>query len=233
MITVACVLRSGGRYNAEWVRKLRDAVAHHLTLPHRFVCLSDVDVPCERIALEYDWPLLSLKRGASHDWTVAPAWWSKIELFRPGLFDGTVLYLDLDSLVIGSLDAMSSYPHRFTMAHDPWDRDHLCSTAMAWTGDQSFIFDAFLADPSGIARRYDVDEPKNGRIGDQAFIEDQFKAFGFKIDTFRDLFGRYAVSSYKVDCRDGPPKGASVVALHGNPKQDNLAHVGWVAAAWT
>lgn len=232
-ITVACVLKSGGRYNAEWVRKLRDAVARHLTLPYRFVCLSDVDVPCERIPLLYDWPLLARQRGHDHDWTVAPAWWSKLELFRPGLFSGAVLYIDLDSIVIGPLDRIVSYPHQFTMAHDPWNRDHLCSTAMAWTGDHSFLFDAFMEDPGGIARRYDVDEPKNGRIGDQAFIEDQFRAFDFKVGTFREVVGRNAVVSYKVDCREGPPNDASIVALHGNPKQDQLGHIGWVTAAWT
>jgi len=56
MFTVICVLRSGGQYDAEWVRKLRDGVKRNLARPHRFVCLSDVDVPCERIPLQHDWP---------------------------------------------------------------------------------------------------------------------------------------------------------------------------------
>ena len=90
---VACVLRSGGIYSPEWVRKLRDGVARQFTVPHRFVCLSDVDVSaiCERIPLVEDWP----------------GWWSKIELFRSGLFDDTVLYFDLDTVPVGSLDAMT------------------------------------------------------------------------------------------------------------------------------
>lgn len=89
-LTIACVLRSGGVYDAEWVAKLQRGVARHMTLPHRFVCLSDVDVPCERIPLVTDWP----------------GWWSKIELFRKGLFDGPVLYTDLDSVITGPLDGM-------------------------------------------------------------------------------------------------------------------------------
>lgn len=234
MITVACVLKSGGRYDAEWVRKLRDGVARHLTLDHRFVCLSDVDVPCERIPLEYDWPRLARQRGGDHDWNVAPAWWSKIELFREGLFDGPVLYLDLDSVVVGSLDRIASYPHRFTMADDPWRQTvggPLCSAVMAWTGDQSFLFDAFHEDPDGHAHRYDVVEVNRGRIGDQAFIEDQFARYREPVDTFRAVMGP-VLASYKVDCsRESYPPTASVIQFHGLPKMNEFTS-GWVAEKW-
>ena len=72
MLTVASVFKSGGTYFPKYVRVLRDAVRRNLTIPHRFVCLTDVDVPCERIPLIHGWP----------------SFYSKIELFRPGLFDG-------------------------------------------------------------------------------------------------------------------------------------------------
>ena len=49
-LTVACVLKTGGCYNAEYVRRLKCGVDAHLR-GHRFVCLSDTDVPCERIPL--------------------------------------------------------------------------------------------------------------------------------------------------------------------------------------
>lgn len=230
MITVACVLKSGGVYTAEWVAKLQRGVARHLSVPHRFVCLSDVDVPCERIPLEYDWEVLTADRPRRHDWRVAPRWWSKIELFRPGLFDGPVLYLDLDTLVVGSLDKIVAHPHRFTMADDPWPRDSgrgpLCSAAMAWNGDYSFIFDTFANSPDEIAHRYDIEEPARGRIGDQAFIEDTVKA-----DTFRDVIGP-VVTSYKCDrLFDGPPANASIVMFHGIPKMHEI-DTGWVPRAW-
>lgn len=217
MLTVACVLRSGGRYDAEWVRKLRDGVARNLTLPHRFVCLSDVDVPCERIPLIEDW------RG----------WWSKISLFRYGLFVGPILYLDLDSVIVGSLDAIASYEHRFTMAHEFYRPTMLCSTAMAWHGDYSFIHEAFAADPARHISIYDNELPRrSGRIGDQAFIEDQLKAAGDPVATFRDLFGERSIASYKVhECQSAPPVDAAVVAFHGLPKPDDIK-TGWVPKTW-
>lgn len=215
MITVACVLKAGGIYDAEWVAKLQRGVARHLTVEHRFVCLSDVEgVPCERIPLTESWP----------------GWWSKIALWRPGLFDGPVLYLDLDSVVVGSLDAIATYPHRFTMAHEYYRPHLLCSTAMAWSGDYSRIYWAFATDPVGIAHHYDKELP-GGRIGDQAFIEDYLDEW--PPDTFRDLFGERSIASYKVHkCHDAPPADAAVVSFHGRPKPHEIK-TGWIRDAWT
>lgn len=192
------------------MRKLRDGVARHLSIPHRFVCFSDVLVPCERVPLTQGWQ----------------GWWSKLEMFaRP--IDGTVLYFDLDTVIVGSLDAIATYPHRFTMAHEFWRPHLLCSTAMAWSGDWSAMYGAFAADPARIARRYDKELPNN-RIGDQAFIEDRI----LQPDTFRDLFGEHSIASYKVHkCQDAPPADAAAVAFHGHPKPHQIL-TGWVPREW-
>lgn len=214
MLTVACVLKSGGLYNAEWVAKLQRGVARHLTLPYRFMCFSDVDVPCERIPLRHNWP----------------GWWSKLEIFAEPI-DGTTLYLDLDSVVVGSLDAIAAYPHRMTMAHEFYRPHLLCSTAMAWSGDYSFIYRDFAADPVGLAHRYDSVLP-GGRIGDQALIEDSLT--NRHVDTFRDLFGERSIASWKVHVRDQGFDGSeAVVAFHGSEKPQNLQHIEWIRNAWT
>lgn len=217
MLTVACVLRSGGRYDAVWVLKLMNGVQRHLLLPHRFVCLSDVPVPCERIPLETDWP----------------GWWSKIELFRPGLLTGPTLYLDLDSLVVGSLDAIAAHPHSFTMATEYYRPAYNCSTAMAWQGDYSAIWHAMQADPAGIIARYDRERPDR-RIGDQAFIEDVLAAEGVKVTQFASLFCERAIASWKVHVRGKGLDGSeAVVACHGSQKPDTLARQHkWIADAW-
>jgi alpha-N-acetylglucosamine transferase len=73
--------------------KIKKMVSRNLTIPYNFVCLSNTDVPCERIPLIHDWP----------------GWWSKIELFRPGLFEDWVLYLDLDVLIMQNIDDLVKY----------------------------------------------------------------------------------------------------------------------------
>jgi|APCry1669192522_1035417.scaffolds.fasta_scaffold01538_4 hypothetical protein len=144
---------------------------------------------------------------------------------------GPTLYFDLDTIIVGPLDRVAAYPHRFTALAD-FNSGRLGSGVLAWSGDYSFLLDAFNADPVGIAHQYDESEPKHGRIGDQAFIEDQFESRGIDVDTFQGLFGEGLIVSYKVhDCREAVPENASVVCFHGNPKQDDIK-TGWVAESW-
>ena len=123
-LTVACVLRSGGDFDAEYVSKLQAGVARNLTLRHTFLCLSDCEVPCARMPLETDWP----------------GWWAKIELFR---LVGTVLYFDLDTVITGNLDEIASYPHTFTMLNDVGRYTRPMSGVMAWDGDYLQLYRDF------------------------------------------------------------------------------------------
>lgn len=134
MITVACVYWKGsfrGRenvYTTEWVRKLKDMVARNLPIPHRFVCLSNVDVPCERIPLIHDWE----------------GFWSKVELFRPDIFEDRVLYLDLDTLVLQDLQEVINYPSPFAII----GKDHYHTTKregkdfINWYNSSVMVWDA-------------------------------------------------------------------------------------------
>lgn len=200
MLTVACVLRSGGVYTPEYVDALWDGVRSNLLLSHDFVCLSDVSVPCDRVPLRHEWS----------------GWWSKIELFRPDLFRGPVLYLDLDVVVTGSLDCLVQRSGGLVMCRDFIFPKRHNSSVMAWSGNMSRVYETFCEDPDrvmGELRRWSA-----GRIGDQAFIEDCVPDAGF----FQDGL----VVSYKRDARAGVPSGARVVSFHGRPKPHEAG--GWV-----
>lgn len=116
---VATVLKSGGDFTTEYVARLRDSLRGY-----DFVCLSDVDVPCERIPLTEN----------------LPGWWSKLELFK---LTGKVFYLDLDTVVTGDIRDMVEYPHRFTALRDFGAADQLGTGVMAWEGDYSFLLHEF------------------------------------------------------------------------------------------
>ena len=145
---VACVLKSGGDFDASHVARLKTQVERHLPGAD-FVCLSDVPVPCARI------PLIAGLSG----------WWSKLELFRLP----SAIYFDLDTSIIASLADIAAYPHRFT-ALEHWDRDgRLCSGFMAWNGDYSYLLDEFTKkDHLKYARCM-------GRWGDQGYIQDHLR----------------------------------------------------------
>jgi hypothetical protein len=109
MITVACVLVKGHVvYQTEYVTNLRAMVARHLQRPHRFVCLTDRPQWLSHVET-IQIPTASPLKG----------WWAKIRLFDQSLgLSGRVLYLDLDTLVVGSLDPIVDFPAPFALVPD-------------------------------------------------------------------------------------------------------------------
>ena len=210
-LAVLCVLRSGGEYTAEYVRKLRDAVKRNLTLPHRFVCLSDVPVPCERIPLEHKWP----------------GWWSKIEIFRPGVITGPTLYLDLDTCITGSLDPVVKIPHEFAMLSIRDRGQKTGDSGVMWIGKpQPHVYERFSARPEHWMALYKTSQGDTKAFGDQGYISDQFSYIP-KLNHWRPDFFK----SYRLDgCQYGVPSGCSVVCFGGAHRPHNSG--GWVKEAW-
>lgn len=208
-LTVACVLKSGGIYDATWVARLRDGVKRHLPIDHRFVCLSDVDVPCERIPLENGWP----------------GWWSKMELYR---LEGPVLAVDLDTAIVGDLLDVAAIARSepLVMLRDFYRLgEGLGSGMIAWNDtDLSAIclYETFLADAGKWMAAL-------GSRGDQGFVEEA--AFLPGITRWQDALPGQVVS-YKVHCRGGIPAGARVVCLHGRPKFSDMPANDPVRMAW-
>lgn len=209
-MTVAAVLttrntgkRNGGTcYSPEWLWALKRSLNTHLP-GHEFVYLSDV------APMQWRRPLL-------HDW---PGWWAKIELFRPGLFDGPVLYLDLDTLVVGDLSAIASYCGPFAILRDFYHPARWQSAVMAWTPSSATeaIYERFREDPVRYMHAF---------RSDQEFVMD---TLGDAV-MLQDIYPRQIVS-LKVHALDGPPDGARLVCGHGDPRLSD-PEAGWAHDAW-
>jgi len=134
MLNVVCLLRQGGKvgYDASWVKKLQRAVDRNLTIPHRFVCFSDCDVTCERI------PLIDGDHG----------FWSKMQLFRPGVLSGPTLFLDLDTVICSNLDSMVAQlqGQKFVMWVEA-DKNIHSSALMYWEKDHSYLWTLYQSQP--------------------------------------------------------------------------------------
>jgi alpha-N-acetylglucosamine transferase len=203
-MVIYCVLKSGGEYDAAWVRRLRDGVARNLTIPHEFICLSDVDVPCERIPLRHNWP----------------GWWSKIELFK---HVERGLYLDLDTVVTGSLDHLAELPNDFAMLRNFHNQDMVGSGVMWFGKSQKHVYDRFCAKPY-LHIAFHERMAYGPYLGDQAFIWDSFgrKVEHLPMDT---------IKSYKKHCKDGLPTNTSLVCFHGLPKLPDVK-ADWIEKHW-
>lgn len=197
ILTVACVLKSGGEYKQDYVRALSYAVATNLKVPHRFKCLSDL--PGEgytTIELVNDFP----------------GWFSKIELFRKGIFPGPVFYIDLDTAITGSLDDIV-LGHTFTVLENFWTPGTIGSGLMAWNCDLTAIYDAFCADPKAAMAEYTTRQ----KFGDQGFIQAHSPV---PLEHWQTKFpGR--VASYRKHCLNGVPEGVSVICYGGKVRPWN------------
>ena len=187
MITVACV--EWGNYEGrgeEYVAKLRSMVARNLKQPYRFECLR-------------------LDIGLT-------GWWNKVALFRPGQFEGRVLYLDLDCVITGSLDELVERKGIIHLRDWGWTKNDYGSGVMVWdAGEHAEIWS-----------RFTPDVPKQYR-GDQDWLT--------HLGGWAALPAPPVLCSYRYHCKSGPPKGCAVVSFHGAPKPHSIT-TGWVPEYW-
>lgn len=209
MLNVVCI--QTGNYlgrGAEYVRKLRAQVKRHLTLPHRFFVVTD--------------DASSLYPGMTCKPAALPGWWEKIRLFKPGMFEGRVLFLDLDTYLVGNIDDIASYGGQFATLQDFWRPQGLGPAVMLWEpGDfTASIWQEFEAQG----------KPMSHPQGDQFWLEnlDQGK-FAKRIDILQRLYPG-AFVSYKTHAVEAVPEGAKVVCFHGKPRPHEAT--GWAEGVW-
>lgn len=211
MLTVSCVLKTGGDFDVRYVRILRDAVIRN-TSAVRFVCFSDTDVPCERIPLKHGYP----------------GWWSKAEIFsetRPDYFPQ--LYLDLDTIVLRTIDCVSTIQHDFAMLSIKDRGQHCGDSGVMWFRKPfPHVYERFAADPDRWMAEYAVSKG-NKVFGDQGYISSQFEHIPKLHESLPGLF-----MSYKYDnLQDAVPrKPCAVVCFGGAHRPHNSP--GWVKQAW-
>jgi hypothetical protein len=198
---VACVLRTGGVYDADYVNKLANAVARNLTIPYRFVCLSNVTEGFNENVHE----VVPLK----HDFQ---GWWSKVELFRRDLYvDSQWFFFDLDTVILDNIDDIVGANHCFTTLDDFYREGHIGSGVMAWKQRWfTRIYEDFIENPQRAIN--------STMYGDQEWIQNKLESW----DTFQARFPN-AMVSFKKDCVKTAtdvivPGGAKVMCFHGTPK---------------
>lgn len=204
MLHVALVLRSGGDFKPRHVERLRRQVARHLHRPYMTTVLTDLP--------RGEFQLGARVVGLAQAW---PGWWSKLELFRPGVFHAgdRVLYLDLDTTVVGDLTDLAEVNDDLAMLDDFYfgnagaakRRGQLGSGVMAFRphGSLQRVYEAFAKHPQ---TRYSG--------GDQRFVANVYPGH---IGRLQERVPGQIVS-YKAHCGDGVPADARLVCHHGKPR---------------
>jgi hypothetical protein len=218
MTSIVSVLRSGGDFGPEDVRRLAIGVkARHPET--RFVCLTD------QPRAAFDAGLVDDVIPLARRW---PSWWSKMELFS---IEGPAVYLDLDTIVMGPIDSLLHWP-RFNrcglmMLRGFYLGDY-CSGVMAWGGSRRALFDEFSREAdeknafatTGMATIFR--NRKRTYRGDQDWIKERVKELGVPVILAQDVMP--GIYSYKVDIQkaNAMPSDARLVCFHGKPRPSEV-----------
>ncbi len=211
MATLATVLKSGGRYDGRWVERLARGVRRFAPAFERIVCLTDLPLAVagvERVPLRHDWP----------------SWWSKIEALRAGLFAGTVVLCDLDTVFTG--DASPLAEPGLAAMEDFFHGGRLSSALLRWSGDElAFVYETFAADPERWMRPGSCGRVPNAVHGDQVVIDHLLRGAGVSPRFLQ------RASPGLLDFYDPNKTGQGpIVIFIGDAKPDGA--VGPVRAAW-
>ena len=121
MLKVYCVFW-GDKYSPDYVQRLKNMVERNLTVPHRFICVTDSK--CEWEGVEKVAPIV--------EWH---GWWQKLSLFE--IADGPSLYFDLDVVITGDIDYLADFAKYVFCAPANWGQSGhggIQSSIMAWNG---------------------------------------------------------------------------------------------------
>lgn len=187
-LTVFCVC-TGDKYHPGYVYALRHAVAKHLSAEHDFRCITTLKLPGIRCV---------------NPFVPYQGWWSKLNLFTPGMATGPSLYFDLDVLITSSLDYLVEYTQHEFAAPANWAQSGyggIQSSVMAWRGNWTAPYEYIKPQWPGVKTRL---------WGDQELLWEMLGDRWVRIPH---------IYSYKYHCREGrQPDDMAVCVFHGEPK---------------
>jgi hypothetical protein len=112
MVNIIC-MKWGTKYGPEYVNKLHSMVRRHLSRPFRFVCLTDNSHGLDPKVEAFPLIKLDIPNGPERGW-------DKLTTFSDPLYDlkGQALFLDLDVVIIDSIDCFFDFDARFPIIKD-------------------------------------------------------------------------------------------------------------------
>ena len=219
-IDCACVIH-GDAYSWDYVERLYSMLSRHLSSGVRLHVYTEADRPVPAPFIKHaldDWKISGPRRS----------WWYKIQLFDSEKFSGSLLYFDLDTVIIKQLDWIPqlSLEYCWTVRDFKFlwkPLSHESNTSVMWfdTNKFNYVYKNF--------KSTDLHQTMLKYRGDQDFVTDQIKT------TYLRFFDQNRVKSWRWQCLDGgynfdkkqhktPGAGTeltettSILVFHGHPK---------------
>lgn len=214
-------LKHGTKYSADYVNKLYNMTRRHSSVPFKFACITE-----DSNGINPEIKIIPIPDFKLEGWWYKP--WVFSEEFP---LNGTILFLDLDLVIVNNIDNLWSYsPNKFCII-----RDFTRSTIKSWEKFNSSVFRFEKGTHTNVWSNLIKDINQTRRMhGDQDWIYSQITA-GY------ELWPDEWIQSYKWEIRDRndvvrengkrffknvvnpkvDPK-TSILVFHGDPKPDQV-----------
>ena len=218
-------IKWGTLYGPQYVNRLRASVERNLSIPFRFVCFTDdVHQLDERIET-YPLPPVDIP-----DVPTRSSNWRKLGLYQSGIGDlnGLCLYLDLDIVVVGSIDCFFDYEPEKFCAVSEWVQAHRKVVARRPAEYNTSVFRFEAGTTQKVVDRF---HQEGERI-----LRDFRREQQFVTNTVKDSIQPWPsdwVVSFKRQCLPAFPMNlikppalpplAKIVVFHGHPNPDQAA----------
>lgn len=199
-----------------YITNLFEGVLRFASRGFRFVCFTN-----ENLNLHKDIEIRSIDMPSKKG--VLP----RMYMFSrdAGLFGHQVLCLDIDVVIVGSLDSLMNYDGRFCARSKfkPGEEYKLDGDVMSFRSDQENERDFWLPVKNQTS---EVERITQGR--ERYWVRE---VIGDSADRW-DKVAPGKVVSYKWHAKGGPPPEASVVSCHGYPRPHQIKEQ-WIKQYWT
>jgi len=227
LLHIVCY-RWGTKYGVEYVNKLRSMVARHLRRPHLFHCVTDEPAGLSCGIIPHRLPDSHFNGN-----------WNKLMTFQPdflGLAGETVVCLDLDVVIVNSVDFVADSPgHDFVIARN-WARGMRGNSSVfrVKVGSHAHVWEDFARDPESAIDRF---HGKTRCGGDQRWLNHAIERYEYfeadRIVSFKRHcdskslalnlpFGLNLTTAVFGQAR--VPANASIILFHGEPLPPHVAH---------
>lgn len=208
VVNVVC-MKWGEKYPSKYANVLKGMVERNLSLPHRFICLTD-----EPEGLRPDIEVFPMpKITVPEYYDVSP--WRKLGMFSEKLGDlkGKTLFLDLDIVIVDSIDEFFTYSDKFTIIENWSQIGQGIGNSSVYcfnVGAHTDVLETYTNEMDRVLKEYH---------NEQIFLSKKIGDI--------DFWPKDWCVSFKYNCIPGPisrfyrepalPKGAKIIVFHGLP----------------
>ena len=222
-VNVIC-MKWGTKYTSKDVNVLHSMVKRHLTIPYRFVCLTDDRNGISEEVECFDLPNIDVP--AAKD--VSP--WRKLGMFSEEIGDlsGKALFLDFDIVIVDYIDCFFTFSNKFTIIEN-W-------TQKGRGIGNSSVYCYTIGAHSDVIQYYrnHIEEVTDQYSNEQIYLSRKIGDIDYWPASWCKSFKRHCIPPYIIRYFRAPvkPKDVKIVVFHGNPKPEDAIKGGFFGNIW-